>query len=466
MNLVTLHRHISNCDQYIAKNALMNHLGTRRQRLHIAPVHLVVCLVIGCSAVPGCAQSPWSPQRLAGNAAPPTQNSETVAESIADGSATTQTSPSDLVVRGQEPVPGKLTSSPNSSSDASNDNANDNANVREFGAGTLIAVVGTEHILAGDMYVFVEPIIEKRRSSLTADQERQFRATLVRQVLTQYVEIKALYQEFFRDMVGNKPPKEVAEMQTKVTMKAAQIFHDKQVPELLSKYQVTDLAALERKLQEKSMSLASLQTQFTERVLSSELERKYVPDKYEFSRAELLAFYEDHSDEWNVIARAKWRELSVRFNKHSRDEAEAMIKSMGNEVYLGGAPFEAVAKQKSEGFTAADGGMYDWTSQGSLKSKAIEQAIFSLPLKRLSQVIEDEMGFHIIEVIAREPGYKKSFDAAQAEIRERLSDEKRTKLSKEFHEKVMARTSIWTLWPEDIPNSRALSEALGDAYQP
>ena len=132
---------------------------------------------------------------------------------------------------------------------------------------------------------------------------------------------------------------------------------------------------------------------------------------------------------------------------------------------MGGKPFEAVAKQQSEGFTAAVGGVYDWTTPGSLKSAVIDQAVFSLPLRRLSQVIESETGFHIIEVLEREPGYKKSFDVAQAEIREKMSEEKRSKLLEDFHAKVMARTSIWTLWPEDIKNSRALSEALGDVYQ-
>ncbi len=401
----------------------------------------------------GCAQSPWSAPHSASN--PPSTNSM-LATSIAE---TPKKPESEGVVRGQDPVDGQLVSAINSS-------PNDATANREFDAGTLIAVVGTEHILAGDMHVFVEPIIEKNRSKLNADQEKQLRANLVRQALAQYVQIKALYQEFFRDMVGNKPPKEISEMQSKVVMKAAQIFHDKQVPLMLQKYQVDDLASLERKLQEKSMSLSTLKTQFTERVLSSELERKYVPDEYEFSRAELLAFYEDHASDWNVIGRAKWRELCVRLNNHSREEAETLIKQMGNEVYLGGKPFEAVAKQQSEGFTAAQGGVYDWTSQGSLKSKAIDQAIFSLPLRRLSQVIEDDIGFHIIEVLEREPGYKKSFDAAQVEIRQRMSEEKRSKLLEDFQNKVMARTSIWTLWPEDIPNSRALSEALGEAFQP
>lgn len=413
-------------------------------------------------ALSACTQSPWSARQAQ---VPPTPTNP--ATQFASDQNPQSAASADLIVRGQEPINGTLVSSATSTDNVGeNRAANEETSERDFDAGTLIAVVGTEHVLAGDMHVFVEPILEKNRGKMTTEQEKQFRADLVRRALSQYVQIKAMYQEFFRDMVGNKPPKEVAEMQLKVTTKANQIFHDKQVPMMLRKYKVDDLASLERKLQEKSMSLSTLKTQFTEQVLSSELERKYVPDEYEFSRAELLAFYEDHDAEWNVIGRARWRELCVKFATHSREEAEALIKSMGNEVYLGGKPFEAVAKQHSEGFTANQGGIHDWTTQGSLRSKAIDEAVFSLPLRRLSQVIEDEIGFHIIEVLEREPGHKKSFDSAQAEIRKRMSEEKRSKLLEEFHTKVMDRTSIWTLWPQDIPNSRALSEALGDEFKP
>lgn len=412
-----------------------------------------------CIGLPSCAQSPWSGQQALRQTSTSTQSAQISVPPNPNPQSTPEASPSDFIVRGQEPVAGTLVSA------TANSNIGQ-ADFREFDAGELVAVVGTEHVLAGDMMVFIEPILEKNRGKITPEQEKQLKAKLIRDVLAQYVEVKALYQEFFRDMVGNKAPKEVAEMKAKVTMKAAQIFHDKQIPVMLKKYKVDDLAALERKLHERSMSIATLQTQFTEQVLSSELDRKYVPEEYEFSREELLGYYKEHETQWNVTSRAKWRELCIRFNKHNRVEAEALIKDVGNQVYLGGKPFDAVAKQQSEGFSADQGGVFDWTTQGSLKSAAIDQAVFSLPLRRLSQVIESEIGFHIIEVMEREPGYTKTFDMAQAEIRKKMSEEKRNKLRDEFHSKVMDRTSIWTLWPEDIPNSRALSVALGDDYQP
>ncbi len=337
------------------------------------------------------------------------------------------------------------------------------AESQHFQPGELVAVVGTDHILAGDMMVFVEPIIEENRSRLTDTQADMLRARLTRQVLKQYVEIKALYQEFFRDMVGTAPPDEIEEMRKQVVTRAGKIFFDKQVPSLMKKYEVNDVRELEVKLQAKSMSLRTLRSQFIEQVLSQELERKYVPDEFEIGRDELLAHYREHRDDWKVPARARWRQLTIRFDKHDGVEtAERLIKNLGNQVFLGGKPFEAVARDSSEGYTADEGGVYDWTTQGSLKSKPLDQALFSLEPRRMSKVIRDDVGFHIIEVLEREDGHSKDFTVAQVEIRATLSKQKRSEAVKEFRAEVMSRTPVWTRWPEDVPGSRPLSDAIGD----
>ena len=335
----------------------------------------------------------------------------------------------------------------------------------EFPAGRLIAVVGYEHILAGDMAVFVEPIIQQNIDKIPSpEEEKKIRSQLTRQALRQYVEIKAIYHEFFRDMVGSVSPKEFAETKKKVVTRAGKIFFEKQVPVLMEKYEVHTIAELEQKLVDKSLSLATLRDQFIEQVLASELERKFVPEKFEIDRRDLVDAYqrEKNSDRWNVAGRVRWRQLTVRFDKHgTREAAMARIRELGNEVYYGKA-FEAVAKQSSEGYTASDGGNYDWTTQGSLKSKPLDQALFALPLNNLSQIIEDDIGLHIVEVLEREAGHVKDFTEAQAELRESLSEERRRKEILAFRERIMNRTTIWSLWPEDIPGSRPLSEALGE----
>jgi hypothetical protein len=336
--------------------------------------------------------------------------------------------------------------------------------LQDFQPGELIAVVGTERILAGDMSIFVDPIIEKNQDKIRdANQEAQVRAQLTRQVLPMYAEIKAMYLEFFRDMVGTTPPQELEDTKEQILTKAGRLFYEKQVPELEKRNKVVGLAELETKLREKNMSLNALRNQFVEQVLSSELERKFVPAEFEIDREEILAAYRKDIERWKLPARARWRQITIRFDRHnSREDAEQLIKILGNQMLFGGKSFEAVAKQSSEGFTASNGGMYDWTSQGSLKSTILDQAIFAIEPNRLSQVIEDEVGFHIIEVLEREAARTTDLAESQAEIRKSLSKEKRDKATEEFRAKIMKRTPIWTRWPEDIPGSRSLESAIGE----
>lgn len=338
--------------------------------------------------------------------------------------------------------------------------------LREFDPGALIAVVGEERILQGDLSIFIEPIIEQNRDRIqNEEQEKIIRNQLIRKVLPQYVEIKAMYLEFFHDLVGTGSPKEINEMKKQVITRAGRIFFEKQVPTLFKKHEVDSVAALEEKLRSNGLSLVTLRSQFVEQVLANELERKYIPMEYEIERQQIMDYYREHKDEYFIEARAKWRELTIRFDKHeTRAAAEALIKNLGNQIFLGGKPFEAVARESSEGFTAADGGVYDWTSRGSLKSKQIEQALFTLPLQRMSQVIEDEIGFHIIEVLEREEAHERDLAKTQVEIRKILSQERRSKEREKFRTKILARVPVWTLWPEDIPNSRPLSEAGGAGY--
>lgn len=323
--------------------------------------------------------------------------------------------------------------------------------VTELQSGELVAVVGSDPILAGDMSVFVEPIIEQNRARIDSDEtERMLRMQLTRQVLKQYITIKAMYLEFFRDMVGSSPPQEIADMRKQVVTRASKIFHEKQVPTIIEKYEVTSIPELERKLAEKSMSLLTMQKQFIEQVLSQEYENGKIPREFEVDHAELLKHYREQGDAWNMPARAKWRQITIRFDKHDRASAKQLIDNLFNQIYLGGKSFEAVARQSSEGYTAAEGGNYDWTTRGSLKSEVLDGAVFTMPVRQLSGVIEDSVGYHIIEITEREDRHVKDFLDAQIEIRKLLSDEKREKARDELRETVLARTPIWTLWPEDL----------------
>ena len=110
----------------------------------------------------------------------------------------------------------------------------------------------------------------------------------------------------------------------------------------------------------------------------------------------------------------------IRFDRAgSRDEAYQEIVELGNRI-VNGASLPAVAKKESHGFRAFEGGQHDWTGRDALVLKEIDEAIFTLPIGKLSDVIETRDGLHIVRVIDRQEAGIKPFTEAQVSIKERL----------------------------------------------
>src|SRR5262249_36529565 len=97
------------------------------------------------------------------------------------------------------------------------------------------------------------------------------------------------------------------------------------------------------------------------------------------------------------------------------------IIEWGNSIWRGAALAD-VARAHSQAVSASEGGLNDWTTKGSLRSEVIDEALFGLPVGRLSRIIEDEEGLHIIRVVEREDQQVTPFGEVQAEIKKKLQD--------------------------------------------
>lgn len=339
--------------------------------------------------------------------------------------------------------------------------ANQISNTVEYRAGRLLAVVGTEHIIEGDIMPMVEPMI--RKNKIPESQVEEARQQLLRPALTEFITTKCLAQKYISDMVGSKPQKEYREASKKIDPKITEGFFSKLVPQLMEDYQVNTPSELDIKLRETGTSLASQKALFREQALARQALEPHIRRKPNFQFQDLKNYYDEHDDQWQVPAKVRYRQLTVKFSNYSnKDDARAAIAALGNEVLFGGASFESVIKRKSEGILKDEGGFHDWTDQNSLKSEIIDQALFKMPIGRLSEIIEDSDGCHILMVLERTDAYVRPFSNVQSDIREALSEEFEGKAQKEFIEKAKKHTSIWTLWPEDVPGSHPLSELFPD----
>ena len=121
--------------------------------------------------------------------------------------------------------------------------------------------------------------------------------------------------------------------------------------------------------------------------------------------------------------------LIRQFQRPGRQAWQTRLSAMGNDVLRNVAPFPEVAKKQSQGPTKDSGGYRDWTTKGALVSKVLDEAMFSpnLPVGRMSQILEDTDGYHIIRVIERQDAGMVPFRDAQGGIKKKLKEERITK---------------------------------------
>jgi peptidyl-prolyl cis-trans isomerase C len=185
---------------------------------------------------------------------------------------------------------------------------------------------------------------------------------------------------------------------------------------------------------------------FFERGIAQEWLRKNAGGDEEIPHAEMIAWYQNHLADYDYPAKARFEAITVKDGlKRSRQQAWQLLAEMGNEV-LAGRPLADVAKARSEGPTASTGGQFDWATKGSLSSKVLDEAIFSLPVGQLSTILEDEHALHIIRVTERKEAGRISFVEAQVEIRNTLHDERKQRQMDEYLARLRERTPIWTIF--------------------
>jgi hypothetical protein len=197
---------------------------------------------------------------------------------------------------------------------------------------------------------------------------------------------------------------------------------------------------------------------FFERALAQQWVQQKVMSEGEIPHAEMIAWYQNHLAEYDFPARARFEQITVKFGaSRPRQQAWNTLAAVGNQVFEG-RPFAEAAKAHSEGPTAATGGSYDWTTRGSLVSKVVDEAVFTLPVGQLSAILEDGQSLHIVRVTERLDEGRVPFVEAQVAIREKLRDERRKKVMDEYLATVRDRTPVWTIF-DDQPGGGPMATA-------
>jgi hypothetical protein len=322
----------------------------------------------------------------------------------------------------------------------------------------VMARVGPEVVLQGDLLTpTAMDWLDKVSPGLTPEQVADLKAQICRQVIKPHIESLIVYVDACRTI----PPDRLPEIEKKVN----EAFDQQQLPRLVKDAGVATAAEYEQLLRSRGLSLDRIRKTFFERALAQQWIQQKVVDDGEIPHADMIAWYQNHLAEYEFPAKARFEQLTVKVTAdRPRQQAWNSLAAMGNEVFQG-RPFADVAKARSEGPTAAGGGGYDWTTKGSLVSKVVDDAVFSLPVGQLSTILDDGTALHIVRVIERTDAGRTPFIEAQVGIRDKLRDERRNREMDEYLATVRDRTPVWTIF-DDQPGGSPLQAAPQTAGQP
>lgn len=311
----------------------------------------------------------------------------------------------------------------------------------------ILARVGPEVILACEVNGAVNEFLVRRQAEIPPSELDAVRMRLVQQQLKHAIDTKLVFLDAKRDIPNEALPK--------LEARIGEIFEKTELEKLMKRAKVETRTELDQKYRLLGTSLEREKRSFIERTLAQEWIRQKVKFEGEIGPDEMVSYYQSHLADFEHPAQARWEELMVRLAKHSsREAAFRAIAEMGNQV-LAGKPFADVARNLSDGTTAKDGGVREWTTEGSLVAGELDRAIFGLPVGQLSQIIETKYGLHIVRVLEKKAAGRTPFVEAQVTIREKIKEQKTRDQLQAYLGKLEKRVPISTIFDDlkDTPQT-------------
>ncbi|HEX4963987.1 MAG TPA: peptidylprolyl isomerase [Thermoanaerobaculia bacterium] len=142
------------------------------------------------------------------------------------------------------------------------------------------------------------------------------------------------------------------------------------------------------------------------------------------SDQDLQAWYDAHKAEFTHEEKVHARHVLVMVNDQRTDaQAQARIQEVKRKLE-GGADFAKVAAEYSDDTASkASGGDLPPFAHGAMV-KEFEDAAFSAPLHKLVGPVKSSFGYHLIEVLDKQPGGSQPFELVKEMIRARLTAER------------------------------------------
>lgn len=148
------------------------------------------------------------------------------------------------------------------------------------------------------------------------------------------------------------------------------------------------------------------------------LDQAKIAEGIKIDEAELKNYYEQNKQQFVAPERRRVRHILIESGADEKAKSAAKAKAAALLAQLRAKPslFAELAKKESQDpGSAAQGGDLGWVDRGAMV-KPFEDAAFKLGQGQISELVETEFGWHIVEVTAIESSQAKPYEAMRSQL--------------------------------------------------
>ena len=209
---------------------------------------------------------------------------------------------------------------------------------------------------------------------------------------------------------------------------------------MLAKNNVT-MDEYTKRLASEGQTLQNIKKDIRSQMLRMRLLRSEVQAKVLVTDEEIGQYYDQHRDKYEGKEAVRIFQLLLPVPKDADAAARRKIEALANEMHqriLKAEPLEDLIARGQAGMQAVDVGFIE---RGTILPE-VEKAAFGLEIGQISDVIESEVGLHIIRVVDKRGAGLKPIQTVRDEIKAIIEDEKVAKKYDEWIEDIRRKAFI------------------------
>lgn len=180
-------------------------------------------------------------------------------------------------------------------------------------------------------------------------------------------------------------------------------------------------ALLKMKISETTLKSQMRKNMAIQQFIDKEFVQKInVPEK------EVKAFYVSQPDSFKEPEQVRAMHILIKVDpgtdESKKAEARKKLEGIQNRLRKG-EDFEALAKEYSEGPSAAKGGDLGYFSKGQMV-KPFDEAAFGLSPGGVSDIVETQFGYHLIKVVDKKPEGMMSYEEVKDKLQQYIKQQK------------------------------------------